>query len=182
MIWNWKIVIHLLLFSILSFLIGVVSTVIYLNGDIGLSKSDGTLIANIVLAFATLILVLITRNYAKSTKEILDEQTKSRKKASIEKILEKVYNPMNNAFNEFRLENDNLPEDKIPLGYDESFIKLYNTLNKIDKEYHHLFDQDIIQHVSEIWRYWKQYQYKKQTSSEPEIEIYKVLICESVAY
>ena len=121
------------------------------------SYSIQTQITSIVLAFSTIILVIITAGYAKSTKKLLDEQVILRKIASIEKVLENVYSPMNNALNEFRLQNDNLPNDKIPENYDRNFQDLYNNFQKIDVKYHHLFDQKIIKCDIEIWGLWNQY-------------------------
>ncbi len=64
-----------------------------------------TQITSIAAAFSTIVLVIITAGYAKSTKKMLDEQVKIRKMASIEKRLENIYSPINIAFNKFRLVN-----------------------------------------------------------------------------
>ncbi|MCK4928564.1 MAG: hypothetical protein KAR76_02405 [Methanosarcinales archaeon] len=91
---NWKVILKLMLFAFLWFASGIVSTIFYLEGDIDFSKLDGTLIATIVLAVATIFLTLITAHYAISTREILDDQRKSRQIGDIEKKLELLYYPL----------------------------------------------------------------------------------------
>ena len=107
MSWNWGVFLKSWLFGFLGFLIGVVSTVIYLALDVDLSKLDGTLIATIVLAIATVTLVIVSHKYAKSTEEILKEQRKSRQIAFIERRLEKLYLPLKDV-----LENPHTPYGK----------------------------------------------------------------------
>ena len=107
MAWDWGVFLKSWLFGFLGFLIGVVSTVIYLALDVDLSKLDGTLIATIVLAIATVTLVIVSHKYAKSTEEILKEQRKSRQIAFIERRLEKLYLPLKDV-----LENPHTPYGK----------------------------------------------------------------------
>ena len=99
MSWNWGVFLKSWLFGFLGFLIGIVSTVIYLALDVDLSQFDGTLIATIILAFATVTLVIVSHKYAKSTEEILKEQRKSRQISCIEKQLEKLYYPLVDILN-----------------------------------------------------------------------------------
>ena len=98
MSWDWYIVLKSLLFWFLGLLTGIFALMIYMVVDGDLSQLDGTLIATIVLAIATIILAIattvsvkITSHYAKSTKEILDEQRKSRQIADIKEKLEFYY-------------------------------------------------------------------------------------------
>lgn len=107
MTWNWGVFLKSLLFGFLGFLIGVVSIVIYLAVDVDLSQLDGTLMATIVLAIATVTLVIVSYKYAKSTEEILKEQKKSRQIAFIERRIEKLYLPLKDI-----LENPHTPYGK----------------------------------------------------------------------
>ena len=86
MSWNWG-VFKSLLFGFSGFLLGIVSTVIYLAMDVDLSQFDG-------LQILTAVLIAITIWYAYSTHKMLDEKRKSKKIAEIEKQLEKLYYPL----------------------------------------------------------------------------------------
>ena len=87
MSWDWGVFLKAWLFGFLGFLIGVVSTVIYLAVDVDLSKFDG-------LQILTAVLIAITIWYAYSTHRMLEEQRKSKEIAEIEKQLEKLYYPL----------------------------------------------------------------------------------------
>jgi len=78
MSWNWGVFLKSILFAFLGFLIGIVSTVIYLAVDVDLSQFDG-------LQILTAVLIVITIWYAYSTHKMLDEQRKSKKIADIKK-------------------------------------------------------------------------------------------------
>ena len=76
-----------LLFAFLGFLIGIVSTIIYLAVDVDLSKLD-------ILSIITCVLVVITGWYAFTTHKMLNEQRKSIKISYIRDRLEKLYLPL----------------------------------------------------------------------------------------
>lgn len=107
MAWDWEVFLKSWLFGFLGFFIGVVSTIIYLAVDVDLSQLDGTSIATVVLAIATVTLVIVSYKYAKSTEEILKEQRKSRQIAFIEGRIEKLYLPLKDV-----LENPHTPYGK----------------------------------------------------------------------
>ena len=127
-----------------------------LNTGVESSYSIQTIIVTGVLAFATLLLLIITGDYAKSTKEMLDEQIKLRKIAAIEKKLENVYNPTETALNEFlmkfpvRLKN----EDNIPDNFLETFSELNDKLMDIRKNYLHLISQTMSNKNREVFKSW----------------------------
>ena len=143
--WNWEVFLKSWLFGFLGFLIGIVSTIIYLAIDVDLSKLDGTLISTIILAFATVTLVIVSYKYAKSTEEMLEEQRKSRKIAEIERKialteneLRDLYYPLDNFLKRyFSYRNQEIPERYLQVSGD-----LHNTgaRNKL-MEY-----KDIIKH------------------------------------
>lgn len=128
-----------------------------------------TLLVAGVVAFATIRLVNLTSKYAKSTKDMLNEQVKLRKIASIEKMLENVYSPMDNTLTEFELTLKPFSTDKIPGTYDHTFKDLNDKLFKIKMNYGHLFDDDIIKYYKEIWDSWQQY------SDAKTLDNYKIL-------
>ena len=107
MSWNWNVVFKSLLFWFLGVLTGIFLLMIYLAVDVDLSIFDGTLIATVVLAIATVTLVIVSHKYAKSTEEMLEEQRKSRQIAFIERKLEKLYLPLKDV-----LENPHTPNGK----------------------------------------------------------------------
>ncbi|MCZ7404937.1 MAG: hypothetical protein O8C67_08405 [Candidatus Methanoperedens sp.] len=128
-------------------------------------------ITSTILAFSTIILVIITANYAKSTKEMLDEQIKMRKIGSIEKRLENIYSPINIAFNKFRLNCESLPEDRIPSLYNNAFKDLNDVIMDIASKYGHLFNQETINYYDhEVLPAWLQY-----SRNPTDIASYKLL-------
>ncbi len=112
---------------------------------------------SVILAFSTIVLVLITINYAKSTKKLLDEQVKLRKLNYSKDILENVYSPLNNALNKFRWNAESLPIDRIPQNYNREFEALYDDILKINNKYNHLINQKIKNRFQEVWNSWRQY-------------------------
>ncbi len=127
-------------------------------------------ITSIILAFSTVVLVIITVGYAKSTKDLVDEQVKSRQVASIEKVLENIYSPINIALNQFMLNCESLPENRIPDVYNNSFKELNDVIMNIASKYYHLINQKIINYYNfELWKAWLQY------SSNANIDNYKLL-------
>ena len=76
-----------LLFLFLGFLIGIVSTIIYLAVDVDLSQLD-------ILSIITGVLVAITGWYAFTTHKMLNEQRKSIQISYIRDRLEKLYLPL----------------------------------------------------------------------------------------
>jgi len=153
-------------FSLVAQLLFVVLTLVFLvtlieyydsfNTGVEPSYSIQTIIVTGVLAFATLLLLYITSDYAKSTKEMLDEQIKLRKIAVIEKKLEKVYNPTETALTEFlmkfpvRLKND----DNIPDNFHSTFSELNDKLMDIRKNYLHLISQNMSNKNREVFKSW----------------------------
>lgn len=136
------------------------------------SKPDSiqTQIPSIILAFSTVVLVIITERYAKSTKDLVEEQVKSRQIASIEKVLENIYNPISIALNRFMINCESLPEDRIPGVYDKEFKDLNDVVMDIASKYYHLINQNIINYYNfELWKAWLQY------SSRKDIDNYKLL-------
>ena len=93
MTWNWGVFLKSLLFGFLGFLIGIVSTVIYLALAVDLNQFDG-------LSIITVVLVIITGWYAISTHRILEEQKKTRKIEYLRLRLEKLYYPLLNHLKE----------------------------------------------------------------------------------
>jgi len=89
MAWNWEVFLKSWLFIFLGFLLGIVSTAIYLAlaQDVDLSQFDG-------LQILTAVLIVITIWYAYSTHKMLEEQRKTKEIAEIEKQLEKLYYPL----------------------------------------------------------------------------------------
>lgn len=127
-------------------------------------------ITDFVLAFSTIILVAITVMYAKSTKDLVDEQVKLRQVASIEKVLENIYSPIIIALNRFMLNCESLPENRIPVVYNNEFKDLNAVIMNIASKYYHLINQEILNYYSfELWKVWLQY------SNNPDIDNYKLL-------
>lgn len=125
-------------------------------------------------AYAVVILVFLTLWYAYSTRSMLGEQTKSRKIAAMEKKLEHVYSPMNNALNKSKLYIESLPKDTIPNGYASFFNDLINNFEVINKDYGHLFDSDMKKHYKETYESWKQFLIDR-SSTEKMLKNYKNL-------
>lgn len=135
-----------------------------------LSSSIRIEITSIILAISTIILVIITAGYAISTKDLLDDQVKSRKIAPIEKVLENIYSPILIALNQFMLNCESLPENRIPDVYNNAFKDFNDAIMNIASKYFHLMNQEIINYYNtELWKAWLQY------SSRPDIENYKIL-------
>jgi len=129
-----------------------------------------TQVTSTILAFSTVVLVIITAHYAKSTKDLVEEQVKSRRIALIEKVLENVYSPINIALNQFMINCESLPENRIPNVYNNSFIELNDVIINIASKYYHLIHQEIINYYNfELWKASLQY------SSNPDINNYKLL-------
>ena len=116
-----------------------------------------TEMTSIISAVSTIILVIITVGYAKSTKELLDEQVRLRKLNYSKDILENVYSPLNNALNKFRWNAESLPKDRIPQNYNREFDALYDDILKINNKYNHLINQKIKNRFQDVWNYWRQY-------------------------
>lgn len=121
------------------------------------SFSIRTEITPIIYAFSTIILVIITANYAKSTNELLNEQVRLRKLNYSKDILENVYSPLNNALNKYRLNTESLPIGRIPNNYNREFEALYDGILKINNKYNHLINQKINNRFRVVWNSWIQY-------------------------
>jgi Ca2+/Na+ antiporter len=124
MSWNWEVFLKSWLFGFLGFLLGVVSTVIYLALDVDLSQLDG-------LQILTAVLIAITIWYAYSTHRMLEEQRKTRKIEYLRYRLEKLYYPLLNYLNE----TSNLNTiDILPFVYlgSNKFIELFNVYFKAE--------------------------------------------------
>jgi len=92
------------------------------------------------------ILVFVTFLYLIATQEILKEQENTRKIYSIDKLLENVYSPINNALTEFYQQLggiDSLPSDYTPDNIREKFKDLHEKQLEINRKYGHLFNDDI---------------------------------------
>lgn len=112
-------------------------------------------------ALSVVVLVIITSWYALSTRSMLSEQMKNRKTVATEKKLEHVYSPINNATNEFKVKLMPLPIDRIPDIYDKTFNEFIEKVTKVDKNYGHLFDNQMQNYFLKMWESWIQYQNKK---------------------
>ncbi|MCK4797557.1 MAG: hypothetical protein KAT05_09260 [Spirochaetes bacterium] len=121
------------------------------------SFSIRTEITPIIYAFSTIILVIITANYAKSTNELLNEQVRLRKLNYSKDILENVYSPLNNALNKYRLNTESPLIDRIPNNYNREFEALYDDILKINNKYNHLINQKINNRFRVVWNSWIQY-------------------------
>lgn len=137
-----------------------------INPDYSIQQQITTIISGLF----TIVLVLITARYAKSTKDLVDEQVKSRQVASIEKVLENIYSPITIALNQFMINCESLPENRIPEGYNNSFKDFNDVIMNIATKYYHLINQKIINYYNfELWQAWLQY------SSNSDIDNYKLL-------
>ena len=127
--WDWEVFLKAWLFIFLGFLLGIVSTVIYLAlaQDVDLSQFDG-------LQILTAVLIVITIWYAYSTHKMLEEQRKTKKIAEIEKQLEKLYYPL----------MDILKNPRVKHFVDEK--EYYIDLKQIDEivPFQHLASDDLI--------------------------------------
>jgi len=107
-------------------------------------------------AYAVVILVILTGWYAWSTRSALDDERKNRKITAIEKKLENVYSPMDEAVTEFKLESEKIlaelgAEDDVPVKIKEIFEKLTENLLGVKRHYGHLIDFDIINSHQDVW-------------------------------
>ena len=107
-------------------------------------------------AYAVVILVILTGWYAWSTRSALDNERKNRKITAIEKKLENVYSPMDEAVTEFKLESEKIlavlgAEDDVPVKIKEIFEKLTKNLFGVKRHYGHLIDFDIINSHQDVW-------------------------------
>lgn len=171
---------QILFFSVLL-LVFLATLILYIHSlytGVESNYSIQTIIVSGVLAFATLFLVIITGDYAKSTKEMLDEQIKLNEIVAIEKRLEKVYSPIEEAVTKFDLKADNLMDlmagDQLSENIRGIFEKMTQSLLEVKKNYGHLIDPDIIQSHSELWRIYLAYEYN--TLSRAEIDALRDLI------
>ena len=113
----------------------------------------------------------MTTHYARSTKELLDEQIRTRKISSIEKKLENIYSPINIALNKFKLNCEYLPEDRVPQVYNTEFKDLNDVIMDIASRYYHLLNQETINYYDkEVWKAWLQY-----SNNSSDINNYKLL-------
>lgn len=172
--------VYLLLFVVLIFVF-LATLIVYIHSlytGLESNYSIQTIIVSGVLAFATLFLVIITGDYAKSTKEMLDEQIKLNEIVATEKRLEKVYSPIEEAVTKFDLEADNLMDlmvgDQLSENIRSIFEKMTQSLLEVKKNYGHLIDPDIIQSHSELWKIYLAYGYN--TLSQAEIGTLRDLI------
>ena len=94
-------------------------------------------------AYAVVILVFFTGLYARSTYIALNDQRKNRKIAAIDKKLENVYSPMNNALIKFNSHLKSSSENEIPGCYNKLLDLLNGELLNINREYGHLLDPNI---------------------------------------
>ncbi len=114
-------------------------------------------------AYAVVILVILTLWYAFSThsllneqRSILDEQRKTRKITAIEKKLEQVYSPFEEALVEFKLESNKLlnenPDNMIlPNKIKDIFEKLTENMLAVKKHYGYLIDSNTINSFQDVW-------------------------------
>lgn len=170
--WDLNVFLKTLLFAFLGFLFGIFFTLIYMGVESERVSSWNTsnlaLLYNSVISsfltgitsnitgLATVVLAIITWKYIGITKKILDEQIKLRKIAAIEKKLERVLNPIENALKEFidkynkRLKTD----DKISGEFHATFSKLNDQLMDVRKNYLHLIGQNISNKDIEVFKSW----------------------------
>lgn len=170
--WDLNVFLKTLLFAFLGFLFGIFFTLIYMGVESERVSSWNTsnlaLLYNSVISsfltgitsnitgLATVVLAIITWKYIGITKKILDEQIKLRKIAAIEKKLEKVLNPIENALNEFIDKyNKRLKiEDKISDEFHATFSELNSKLMDVRKNYLHLIGQNISNKDIEVFKSW----------------------------
>ena len=144
MSWNWNVFLKSILFAFLGFLIGIVSTIIYLVVDVDLSKLNG-------LQILTAVLIAVTIWYAHSTHRILEEQRKTRKIEYLRYRLEKLYYPLLNHLNETSKLNIIDISPFVYLGSNK-LIELFNIYFKaeIDQNITTLELQDAISDLMEV--------------------------------
>jgi hypothetical protein len=110
--------------------------------------------SNTVTAGATVVLAAITAFYAYLTNSILKEQRRAIKIAALEKKLENIYSPLEEAIVTFILDIKKIQ----PSNYSESkqkvetiFLELADKLKKVKRNYGHLIDKDIFRYHRKIW-------------------------------
>ncbi|HEY9245712.1 MAG TPA: hypothetical protein VIO11_02590, partial [Candidatus Methanoperedens sp.] len=134
--------------------------------------------ANVVVAAANMILAIITFWYAIFSYSMLGEQRKSRQIEAIEKRLEKVYSPMDEAITEFDLEADQVIqlEGGDPLSRDikNAFEGLTKNLLIVKREYGHLIDFNVVQSHNDLWKFY--IAHRHNTLSQAEIDTLRGLI------
>ena len=136
-------------------------------------------------AFSVIILVILTGWYAYSTKSMLieqrltlDEQRKGRKIDGIEKKLENVYSPIEEAVTEFKLELEQLlilnrENPTLPNEVRDIFRKMAENMLTVKKNYGHLIDSDTIFSFQDVWNI---YLHLDKTTQREQTDILKSLI------
>ncbi|VVB91670.1 Uncharacterised protein [uncultured archaeon] len=108
---------------------------------------------NEVTAWSTVVLAVITGYYAYISRLTFRELNKDRQIAAIEKKLEKVYSPFEEAIT--TLKNDVSEDDPHGIPTPESVERQYYIFDKkiteVKKNYGHLIDPDIIKNHFNIW-------------------------------
>ncbi|MFA4935655.1 MAG: hypothetical protein WC568_07445 [Candidatus Methanoperedens sp.] len=126
--------------------------------------------SNTVTAGATAVLAVITIWYAISTHKLLKETQVARKINAIEKKLEKVYSPMEEALTRFDLIKENLssPLSNIGVHFDE----LNNQFLQIKRNYGHIIFKDtlVIQFYNQVCEAKRQFD--ADPSSRPKYDIF----------
>lgn len=133
---------------------------------------------NIIIAWATVATAIATFTLAIITVFIsyltFKAQDKERTIVSLEKKLEKVFSPMEEAVTIFKLDNERLESSnnrEIPLGYIEKiFDKLTGKLLQIKRNYGYLIDNEVISFHRDVWIA------KKEFDAEPTMEKKNILI------
>lgn len=123
------------------------------------------------------LLFLVTFLYVILTNDILDEQRTSKKIDLIDKVLENVYSPINNAFMEFYQDShvDSLPKTNIPAYFKDEFIKLHSKLMGINRSFGHLFDDEIRKAYKKVWTSWQHYLVLENLPEEQRLLDYREL-------
>lgn len=130
--------------------------------------------SNTVTAGATVVLAVITIWYAISTYKLLKETQVARKINTIEKKLEKVYSPMEEALTRFDLTKKNLESDGGSLlsNIGVSFDELNNQFLQIKRNYGHIIFKDTL-----VIQYHKQAcEAKRQFDADPRKPKYEIFI------
>ncbi len=109
---------------------------------------------NEITAWSTVVLALITGYYAYITHLTFRELNKDRQIVAIEKKLERVYSPFEEAITTLKkdaLEYDSSGGHQTPESVERQYYKFDNKIIEVKKNYGHLIDSDIIKNHSNIW-------------------------------
>ena len=100
--------------------------------------------ATVVLAAATIVLVMVTGYYAWQTRNLVEETRKDRRRQLVENALEKAYSPMIEYFRNAK--SDTTRERQVTGSFKFTYDEI-NGIRKIVERYGHYLDRTLLDKI-----------------------------------